>query len=71
MGRCVSSEETVCAGRPGQLSGPGLAHQAAAAHRQCQHSCQPQVFKTGVYVLQTPHHAATEPLLFCRSLRSK
>lgn len=52
MGRCVSSEETVCAGCPGQLRGPGLAHQAAAAHCQCQHSCQPQVFETGVYELQ-------------------
>ena len=59
MGRRVSPEETVCAGRPGQLSGPGLAHQAAAAHRQCQHSCQPQVSKAGVYVPQTPHQMAT------------
>lgn len=53
MGRCVSSEEVVCTGRPGQLCGPGMAHQATAAHRQRQHSCQPKVFKTGVYVPQT------------------
>lgn len=51
MGWSVPSEETVRAGRPGQLRGPGLAHQAAAAHRQRQHSRQPQVFKAGVYEL--------------------
>lgn len=55
MGRCVPAEETVRSGRPGQLCGPGLAHQAVAAHRQRQHPRQPQVPKTGVYVLQTPH----------------
>lgn len=57
MGRRVPSEETVRAGCPGQLRGPGLAHQAAAAHHQRQHSCQPQVFKAGVYEL---HQNRTE-----------
>ena len=55
MGRRVSPEEAVRAGRAGQLGGPSLAHQAAATHRQRQrqHSRQPQVFKAGVYVLRT------------------
>lgn len=51
MGRSVPPEETVCAGCEGQLTGPGVAHQATAAHCQCQHPCQPQVSKAGVYEL--------------------
>lgn len=43
MGRGVPPEETVCAGRAGQLTGPGVAYQAAATHCQRQHPCQPQV----------------------------
>lgn len=58
MGRGVPPEETVCAGREGQLTGPGMAHQATATHCQCQHPRQPQVSKTGVYELQQKRAAA-------------
>lgn len=59
MGRGVPFEETVCAGREGQLTGPGVAHQATAAHCQCQHPRQPQVFKAGVYDLWQKHAPAS------------
>lgn len=58
MGRGVPPEETVCAGREGQLTGPGMAHQATAAHCQCQHPRQPQVSKAGVYELRQKRAAA-------------
>lgn len=58
MGRGVPPEETVCAGREGQLTGPGMAHQATAAHCQCQHPRQPQVSKAGVYELRRKRAAA-------------
>lgn len=59
MGRGVPPEETVCAGCEGQLTGPGMAHQATAAHCQCQHPRQPQVSKAGVYELRQKHAAAS------------
>lgn len=63
MGRGVPPEETVCAGCKGQLIGPGVAHQATAANCQCQHPCQPQVSKAGVYELCQKSAAASECLL--------
>lgn len=59
VGRGVPHKEAVFAGRQGQLSGPGLAHQAAPAHRQLQHPHQPQVFQAGVYA-QTPAGESAE-----------
>lgn len=49
VGWSFPTEEVVRAGRQGQLCGPGLANQAAAADRQRQHPRQPKVFKAGVY----------------------
>lgn len=50
VGRGLPPQEAVRAGCPGQRSGPGMAHQAAAAAHQ-RHPRQPQVPEAGAPTL--------------------